>query len=337
MTAVYFILILGITIFVHELGHFIFAKRAKIHVYEFALGMGPKIFSFNRKNDETTYAIRLFPIGGFVQMAGETNEEDNDVSKDKLLTSKTWKERFLTIIAGIVFNFIFAFILLFIIGLFYGSQPLKPIVKETVEGSIAYKAGLKSNDQIIELNGKKIISLDHFLLELSKKELDQIEFKLKNNNEIRTVSFKFDSENLGIMLDGRVKTGFVNAISYAFFKTIYVVHQMMLVIWYLITGALSLSMLSGPIGIFSIVGDAAKFGFINLIYLNAIISINVAFINLMPIPAFDGGRLLFLLIEKIKGKPINPKVENTIHAVGFVFLMILMILITFNDILRIFK
>ena len=121
MTIIYFILILGITVFIHELGHFIFAKKAGIYVHEFALGMGPKLYSFKRKNDETTYAIRLFPIGGFVQMAGETNDIEEGIDESLLLNSKTWNQRFLTIIAGIVFNFIFAFILFFLIAIFTGA------------------------------------------------------------------------------------------------------------------------------------------------------------------------------------------------------------------------
>lgn len=336
MTLIYFILILGVTVFIHELGHFIFAKKANIYVYEFSIGMGPKLFSFKRKNDETTYAIRLFPIGGFVQMAGESLD-DNDVPKDRWLTSKTWNQRFATIIAGILFNFILAFVILFAIGLVNGSPQVKAVIGSVEENSQAAAVGLAKGDVIVGVNNKKIWSVDHFMLELSIKQEDNILLEITNDNLSRTVEIELTEEPIGIMLDGTSSKGILNALSYSFFKIIALVHQMVLVIFYLITGTLTLSSLAGPIGIFNIVGDAAKFGFLNILYLNALISVNVAFINLLPIPAFDGGRLLFLIIEKIKGKPVDPKVENTIHAIGFAFLMVLMIVITFNDVLRLFK
>ena len=121
MTLIYFIFVLGITVLIHELGHFIFAKKAGIYIYEFSLGMGPKLFSWHRKNDETMYAIRLFPIGGYVSMAGESVEYDEEIPKEKHLQEKTWMQRFLTIIAGVAFNFLLALILLFIVGLIEGS------------------------------------------------------------------------------------------------------------------------------------------------------------------------------------------------------------------------
>jgi len=133
-----------------------------------------------------------------------------------------------------------------------------------------------------------------------------------------------------------VEKGFLSALKYAFTKTWSLVEQMFFTIVYLCTGKLSLSSLSGPVGIFTVVGDAAETGIINLIYLLGFISINVGFINLLPIPAFDGGHILFLIIEKIKGSPVNPKVENIIHSIGFFLLMLLMIVITYNDIIRLF-
>ena len=124
------------------------------------------------------------------------------------------------------------------------------------------------------------------------------------------------------------------AVQYGFTKMFSLIHQMILIIWYLLIGKLSLSSLAGPVGIYSVVDQTAKAGFLNLVYLVGFLSLNVGFINLLPIPAFDGGRLLFLIIEKIKGSPVKPRIENTVHAIGFVFLMILMVVITFNDILR---
>lgn len=338
MTIIYFILILGVTVFVHELGHFIFAKRAGIYVYEFALGMGPRLLKFNRKNDETIYSIRLFPIGGFVQMAGEGNDDDHDIPNDKKLPNKTWKQRFITLSAGILFNFILAIVLFFIIALFNGSPKMQPYIAEVEAGSNAAISGLEVGDMIVEVNNKAVYTIDHLLLEITSIKGDEVSFTVKKvNGETKTVAITKVDEEYGFLLDGSKTKGLWTSFKYAFLKTGAVLHQMVLVIAYLVTGKISTDALAGPVGIYSIINDASKLGFLNIMYINAIISINVGFINLLPIPAFDGGHLLFLIIEKIKGKPVNQKVENVIHTIGFALLMILMLFITYKDIIRLFK
>ena len=345
MTFVYFILILGIIVFVHELGHFIFAKKAGIYIYEFSIGMGPQIFKWKRKNDETEYSIRLFPIGGYVQMAGESVEIDENIPKEKRLQSKTWFQRFMTVGAGIMFNFILALIILFIIGLIHGSQQNKPYVSYVDPNGSAYQQGLTVGSVIKKIDDVKVKNYDRLLLEYQIRLGDEITFEVVDANGIvksikvkpqevvenETVSYRY-----GFNLSDNVETGFLNALKYTFSKTWSLIEQMFFTVIYLCTGKLSLNNLSGPIGIFTVVGDAAQTGFINLVYLLGFISINVGFINLLPLPAFDGGHILFLIIEKIKGSPVNPKVENIIHSIGFVLLMLLMIVITFNDIARLF-
>ena len=167
MSIIYFILVLGITVLVHELGHFIFAKKAKVHIYEFAIGMGPQIFKFKRKNDETIYSIRLLPIGGFVSMAGEDIENDNNVPKDKQLCNKKWTERFLVMFAGIAFNFLLAITLLFVIGLASGVSPSKPIIASLDEKYPIYNSNIVVGDQILEVNNHNINSPDMLLLDLA--------------------------------------------------------------------------------------------------------------------------------------------------------------------------
>ena len=336
MTLIYFILILGITIFVHELGHFIFAKRANIYCYEFSLGMGPRIFKFNRKNDETDYCIRLFPIGGYVSMAGEQIETDPDVPKDRQMFNKTWSQRFLTIVAGVMFNFIFALILLFVIGLIMGAPNTKPIIGDVVAGSPADVSGLKEGTLIKEINGKKVNSVDHFLLEMQVETGKTITLITDEGKVVITPS-NDDEYTYGFAMDSSRETGILAAIQYSFTKFFSLIGQMVLIIWYLITGNLSLNNLSGPVGIYTLVDQSAAAGLINLVYLTALLCINVGFLNFLPIPAFDGGRLLFLIIEKIKGSPVNPKIENIIHSIGFVLLMILMVAVTYNDIIRLIK
>lgn len=342
MTLIYMILILGIIVFIHEFGHFIFAKRAGIYVYEFSLGMGPRLFKFNRKNDETEYSLRLFPIGGYVQMAGEEIEADLKIPEEKRMQSKSWIQRFLTIIAGIMFNFILAILVFFIIGLCNGASQNKPYIS-SVEDGVNHNL-VNVGDRIIAINGRKIIFTDVFVLDVQLNSGKPLNLTVSTDGVERDVilnpieieqdgkvSYKY-----GIGLGDEVKTGFVASLKYAFVKFVSMMVQMFLVIVNLFTGKLGLSSMSGPIGIFNVVGESAKAGFINLVYLVGFISLNVGFMNLLPLPALDGGRLLFLIIEKIKGSKVDVKIENTIHTVGFVLLMILMIVITFNDILKFF-
>ena len=335
MTIIYFILVLSITIFVHELGHFVFAKRAGIYVYEFCIGMGPRIFKFKRKNDETEYGIRLFPIGGFCSMAGESVEEDENVPKEKRMQSKTWFQRFLTVVAGVMFNFIFAIIILFIVGLFAGNPETKPIVSGSTNELLV------KGDIITSINGVKVNDQDRLLIEYQVNygkdlNLEVLRGEEKLNVSITPTKVDENTYQYGFSLDNTIHKGFFEAIKYAFTKFISLITQMFLIIGYLFTGKLSITNLSGPVGIYNIVGESAKAGFINVVYLIGYLCINVGFINLLPFPAFDGGRILFLIIEKLKGSPVNPKIENIIHSIGLIFLLILMVAITFNDIIRLF-
>lgn len=346
MTIIYFILILGGIVFFHELGHFLFAKNAGVYIYEFSIGMGPQLFKWKSKKDETMYSIRLLPIGGFVQMAGEEIDPDENIPKEKRMQSKTWLQRFSIMIAGIFFNFVLAIVLLFVVGLINGTPKKETYIGVIDKNSSAYNAGLRENFEILQVNGKKASTKDILSLELIANVKKEVEIKYKDaNGNVEIAKFKADTvdENgttnykYGFSLINQKQRGFFSSIKYAFTKTIELIEYMFFVIWYLITGKISLTNLSGPIGIFTMVGETAKEGLINLVYLMAIISVNVGFINFLPLPAFDGGRILFLIIEKIKGSPVNPKIENIIHTVGLGLLMLLMVFITYNDILRIFR
>ena len=345
MTLIYFILVLGVTVLIHELGHFIFAKRAGIYVYEFSIGMGPKLFQIHSKKDETVYSIRLLPIGGYVQMAGESVEEDKDIPKEKQMQSKTWMQRFLTIVAGVLFNFLLAIVLFFIIGLVNGSPSNATYINTVEQESPAFEAGLEPNSKIIGLNGKKIRSMSHLALEFEINYGKNFKFEvITEDGKEKTIEIKPIEKNddntktyyYGFSYKNNYDKGILAAIKYAFTNVFALIHQMILVIFYLITGKLSLNNLSGPIGIYTVVGEAAQYGILTMLNLIGLLCVNVGFINILPLPAFDGGRLLFLIIEKIKGKPVDAKIENTIHAVGMVLLMILMVVVTFNDIMRLF-
>ena len=339
ITLIAFIFILGVTVTIHEFGHFLFAKKAGIYVYEFSIGMGPRLFKFNRKNDETDYSIRLLPIGGYVQMAGEDIEVDKNIPEDRQLQSKTWLERFLTMVAGVMFNFLLAIVVLFIVALING------VTLDATKISKSNIKGLKVGDKIVSVNGNFVNNYDKLALELSVAGNNKFTMKVKHKDNtydtvtikpkaVYTKKHKLKGYTYGFQIKGKHEHSMLSSIKYAFTKFFSIMEQMFFTVWYLITGKISLKLLSGPVGIFSIVGTAAKTGFVSVLSLLALISVNVGFINLLPIPAFDGGHILFLIIEKIKGSKVNPKVENTIHTVFFVLLMVLMLYITFNDILR---
>ncbi len=343
MTIIYFILVLTITVMVHELGHFLLAKKNGVYVYEFSIGMGPKLIS--KKKDETEYSLRLFPIGGFVSMAGEDMESSDNVSKERQLCNKNLWARFTTMVAGITFNIIFAIILLFIIGLIAGTPKNDTIISRIDENYPIYNSTIKKGDRIIRIDSKRVSSYEDIALELTVKSGKNVNITVlhpDSNEEVVNVKPIYtERDNVkgysyGFSLNIEKSRGIISSIKYSIKQTGLLIRQMYRILNYLVTGSLSIDNLSGPVGIFSIVDQASKTGILSVIYLIAYLCINVAVINLLPFPAFDGGRILFLIIEKIKGSRVNPKVENTIHAIGFLFLMLLMIFITYKDILKIF-
>ena len=333
MTIIYFILILGITITIHEFGHFIFAKKSGIHCYEFSIGMGPRLLKFNRKNDETDYCLRLFPIGGYVSMAGEQNDTDENVAKDKHFINKPWHQKLIVVLAGVTFNFLLAIVLLFIVGLINGVPSYKAQVGDVIAGSPAALAGLQEGAIINKINDQKVASADMFTLYFQKANGKEI--TLETDKGTYTIKpSKNKDYTYGFKMGGVVEKGFIPALKYSFWKFYSLIVQMIFVIGYLITGNLGLNNLAGPVGIYNIVGQSAEAGFINVVFLTALICINVGLINLLPFPAFDGFRAVLLIIEKITKKKINSKFETIVNGVGLVLLILLMIVITYNDILR---
>ncbi|NLL01615.1 MAG: site-2 protease family protein [Mollicutes bacterium] len=349
-TLLLLILILGLLIFVHELGHYIFAKKTGVHVYEFALGMGPQIFSYKRKkekNDPTIYSIRLFPIGGFCAMAGEVSEDDDKIKKSEFMCNKSKLERFIVLIAGVSFNFILAIILLFLQSLIWGHYEQQSIIGYVPEDLPIAEAGIEVGDKVIRLNGYKIDTWDKLNVVLNLKNKSNVyDFKIeKKDGTIKnykiTPKLEKDEEGnevikFGLGAEDTKYTGFFSAIKYAFTKFWSIISNMTLIIGSIFTGKLQLSNLTGPVGMYTVVGETAKYGLQNLIYLTAYLSVNLGFINAIPFPAFDGGRILFILIEAVTKKKVDTKIEGIIHTVGFVLLMILMVYITVQDIWKLF-
>lgn len=341
------VLILCIIILIHEFGHFITAKKAGVYVYEFSLGFGPKIWSFNRKNDETVYSIRCIPLGGYVSMAGETNsQEDKKVKKSGRLVEKKFLPHMLVLLAGVIMNFILAIVVLFVSGLIFGSPATKPVIGEVEMDTPAYFAGFTKGDVITGINGKKIKSLEDLNIEMSiLGDKSEITFKLKNESGIeREVNVKalvveqdgIKTYKYGFATTSLREHGVLASVKYTFNKFSSMMGSMWKTISYLFTGKVSTKELSGPVGIYSIVDKAKSTGFENILYLLAFLSVNVGVINLIPIPVFDGGRALLLIIEKIKGSKLNEKVELTLDMIGFALMILLMIYVTINDIFKLF-
>ena len=340
-----FILILGVLVTVHEFGHFIVAKKCGVHIYEFSIGMGPLIHKRMGK-DGIQYSIRALPIGGYVQMAGEVEEDDNKVKKDKFMCNRPWWQRILILCAGVFNNFVLALLLLFFIALIWGAKTMDPIVSSVEENSPAEKAGMRAGDTILKVNNNKVGTWDVAQIELLMKDDDNtydIEVKredgkvetLRVQPETVTVD-KVETKKYGIMIKQETKYGFLESLKYAFQKFATVYHTMIKTIGGLITGKISIKSLSGPVGIYSVVDDSVKLGLAQVLYLTAFLSINLGFINILPFPAFDGGHVLFVLIELIFRRKVNQKIEGYFHYAGFVLIFLLMIIITIQDIFRLF-
>lgn len=345
ITLLILFIILSVIIIVHEFGHFIAAKKGGVYIDEFSLGMGPQLLKYKPKKSETTYSLRAFPIGGFVSMAEKEDPSNKAIKKNQVLENKSFGRKLLVLINGILFNCFLAIFLFFVSGLFYGRPVSEPVINKVVEGMAAEKAGLESGDKILEVNGVKINTWDDFLLEASAKKLkSEYIFKVeKSNGDIKEYNLVPEVQEVegqevkvfGIQSSGTTYyKGFKNAVIYAFegfytnFKTIFKI------LGNLFTGEVPVKSLSGPVGIYSLVDSVKSQGLNTLLYLTAYLSINVAIINLIPIPVFDGGRVLILLIEKITRRKSSENLEAILNYVGFALMILLMLYVTFNDIIR---
>ena len=345
LSLILFIIILSAIVSVHEFGHFTFAKLAKAYVYEFSIGMGKKIFGKKREGGETEFCVRAVPLGGYVMIAGE-DVEDDSIPKDRQMCNKGFFARFMILFAGAFFNFIFAFIILFVSALIYGAVSTKPYIGDVNMDYPAYTAGIEKGDLVLSINGEKVSNWDKGLVMLQTTNGEAVVFevmKMDGTVQKYTVEPKLEkaedgteSYKFGISTQYKKEKGFGKSLSYAWNKTFSLFGSMWDTLKYLFTGKVGVNQLSGPVGIYSIVDSQAEQGLEAVLYLVAYLSINVGLINLLPFPAFDGGRILFLFIEKIFRKPVSKRVEGIIHSIGFFLILALLVYVTFNDILRLF-
>lgn len=348
VTILILFVMLSLIISIHEFGHFITAKKSGVYVDEFSLGMGPQILKFKPKKSETTYSLRLFPIGGFVSMAEKSDPDNKEISEDRVLENKSFIKRFIVLMAGIFMNCVLAIVLFFISGLIYGRPVNEPVIQDVLAGKPAEQAGLEAGDKIVKVNDVSVKTWDDFLLEASAKKLkDNYKFTVvKSSGETKEYTLipeitKVDGEDVrifGIQSVGTTyKKGLKNALIYGvegFYDNAITILK---ILGSLFTGEVSVKNLSGPVGIYSVVDSVKTQGFEMIIYLTAYLSINVAIINLLPIPVFDGGRVFLLIIEKIIRRKTSDKLELIINYVGFGIMVALMIYVTWNDIIRLIK
>lgn len=343
LTVILAVLLFGVVIFLHEFGHFITAKMFHIKVNEFALGMGPKLFSFQK--GETAYSLRLLPIGGFCAMEGE-----DDDSKDERAfgRQKVWK-RIIVVAAGAIMNILLGFVLMLSLQMQETSY-LSPNISG-VGAAVTVEDGqeLKKGDRITAINGYLVLNDYDVNYALSRYGNEPMTFEVRRSGEKITVSnVSIDFEKMTGKDDGYAF--YVEPVKKTFFSVIgqscsYVV-SIGRVVWAglvdLVTGHYGLDAVSGPIGTAEVIGQAAASGsnFVeslnNLLWIMALITVNLGIFNLLPIPALDGGRLLFLLVEAVRRKPLPAKYEGWVHAAGFVLLIGFMVIVTFNDIWKLF-
>lgn len=336
------LLIFSAIIIFHEFGHFLLAKKNGIGVTQFALGMGPNIFSFTK--GETEYCLKLFPIGGLCAMVGEDTDDDSENS----FQSKSVWQRICVVAAGPVFNFILAFVFAVIMIAMVGYDT--PVIYKTEENGPAYEAGILAGDVIKEVNGKSIYMFKEFRTEILLNE-DGAPMTLtleRDGEEYTTVVTPELSEDgsYKMQIYGGMyeKTGFFDTLKYGVLEIRYWITTTVKSLGMLISGGVSTEDVSGPVGIVTMIDDtyqeASAYGWIdvllNMLNIGIMLSANLGVMNLLPIPALDGGRLVFLVIEAIRGKPIPPEKEGLVHTAGFVLLMVLMVVILYSDLMKLF-
>ena len=345
ITFVAAVFVFGILTFFHELGHFMAARYYGIKVYEFSLGFGLSFFDVKR--GDTLYSLRLIPLGGYVKMAGTDPDEEGETEYNAphSFNQKSVWQRFWVIAAGPLMNFVLAILLLATIFMVYGMKIPTSHVGNVLEGSPAERFGIQPGYKIIEVNSIPVNNWADLTKEINKSAGKEIVLKLEKDGDIyqKVVVPELDEDGryiIGIQPDpNNITVERLNpfaAIWQGMKITLNVSIMIVTFLGKMIIGAEPPD-LSGPVKIVSVIGDAAQTGFFQLLQLTAFLSINIGLLNLFPIPALDGSRLVFLLVEKIRGKPIDPTKEGFIHMIGFGLLMLMIVVVTFNDIQSLFN
>ena len=351
VTILVFILIFGIVVIAHEFGHFIVAKLNGIKVTEFAVGMGPVLAKYTK--GETRYVLRLLPIGGACMFEGEDGVYSSEQNKEKEKQEGAFSEanvwaRIATVFAGPFFNVILGFLLTLIVVGFSGS--VSPTVNGVMEGYPAQEAGIQEGDLITRVDGEKVYLQGEVTLisALNRGETVKIEYIRDGKKYATELTPRYSEEDaryyMGFTLGQYVECKGLDLLKYSYYETRYWLKATVKSLFMLVQGKLSSDDLSGPVGIAVTIDETIEqtkpYGIptvvLTMINFAVLLSVNLGVMNLLPIPALDGGRLLFLFIEVLRGKPIPPEKEGIVHFIGFVALMILMVFVMYHDIARIF-
>lgn len=336
------VIFLGVLVFFHELGHFLVGKKFNVFIHEFSMGFGPKIFSYVRGH--TRYSIRAIPVGGYVRFAGEEgplSDEDQAVPEDMLFSRKSPGKKALILGAGPFMNLLVAFLAFFIVFSVTGVGKPTVYVGEVVPGYPAAAAGIQPGDKVVGVEGIPVKEWQDMVNVIQKRAGIPTKITLERNSQVITVTVTpIDSGGQGVIgvRSGitMVRLGIIPGLLNAMKETVSVI-----VAW--VTGILGMILgkvapdVTGPVGISQLLGEAASMGASQLIYLVGALSANLGLINLLPIPALDGSRLIFTGIEALRGKPIDPEKESLVHFLGFIILMAVFAVITYKDILRLIR
>ncbi len=336
VTLIAFVVIFGTIVLFHELGHFTVAKLAGIRVYEFAIGFGPALGSVTK--GETKYSLRAFPLGGFVKMAGMDEPVDGqgaeeDESRSFIGKSLPW--RLGTIAAGPMMNFVFA-ILIFV--LYFMLIAVPPTITSVEQGSPGHLAGLVPGDLFVSINGESVDSSERIVELIGLSPDQEMQMVVKRQQELVTISVVPENRDglgrVGVSIDSKPQYPFVTSLRAGVQETWRLTTQLIRDISMMITGQQKVE-LSGPIGIVQIVGETARYGLPNLMILAIILNINLGLLNLLPVPILDGGWILILLVEAVRGKPLAPEAKGIAQFIGLALLVALMLFATFKDLSRI--
>lgn len=328
----------GFMIMSHEFGHFITARLFRVGVNEFAIGMGPKLFSKTSKKSGTAYSLRALPIGGFVSLVGEDTAEDREDS----LSKKPWWQRFIILFAGSFMNVLLAVSVMFI------ALSMEPYYASTridtayIENSVLCEYDVQNGDKIVEIEGESMKVWRDIYYKISLDGTKPLDITVERNGErIVFEDVQFKTEEVEGILCGTVdfylqpdKKTVGTLLREAVFQSFSTVKMIISTLVDLITGRFGLEAVSGPIGTVKVIADSASMGLDSLLYLFSLISMNLGVFNLLPFPALDGGRIFFVLIEALRGKPIQPKYEGIVHAVGMVILLAFMAVVVVSDVIK---
>lgn len=354
LTVLLFIIVLGVIVLVHEFGHYLTAKKMGMGIEEAGIGYPPRIWAKKAK-DGIIYSINWLPIGGFVKIKGEDGENPED--PDSFASKKIW-QRAVVLSAGVFMNFLLCAVLLsigYLVGLpqAVDQQALDQGLVENyqvqvvsvLEDKPAQTAGVELGDQLLEVDGQPVHGVSNLIEYTSDKIGQKVDYKIARGDEIliKEIEIVDIGEGKGGVGIGLIETGIVSypihqAVWHGFkltgILTREIIYAFAGIIKNLVIGQPVGVQVSGPVGIAVLTGQVAKLGFIYILQFTALLSLNLAIINFIPFPALDGGRLVFLVVEKIRKKPVSQRIEGMIHMIGFSLLMLLVIIVTFQDVLR---